>query len=444
LGLVGTIKIVLVTNGLIDPVRIRGQLARICGSPQFAAAGRLRDFLRFIVIETIEGRSCHIKEHTIGTLVYSRGRLFDPKMDAIVRVEAVKLRLRLIAYYEREGAADELLITVPKGGYVPEFHHRGRPLVSGRAGANQIAELCDIGCLALMRRTPASIEVATDCFVRARTLSPVEARAHLGIATSYTAALDIETASPQDLAADFEAAVSQGLSLDEDSGEAHVLASLWRATVEGIGKNAIEELDRAIRLEPGSPVAHFWACGLLSAQGDHESSLEHFDQAIRRAPDCALIRAYRGRTLYYAGRNREALDVLRDVLRLDPGLAVGHLWAALVETELGWHDDAIETASQAVHLSETSTTLSAHAYVLARAGRREDAELIFGQLTTNPPYGYVSPLQIAVIAEALGRAEEAVAHLATAQRENAWALIWRDVDPRVRRIRSGDAAVNRK
>ena len=167
-----------------------------------------------------------------------------------------------------------------------------------------------------MRRTPASINVATDCFVRARSLDPTQARAHLGLATSYTASLDIETVSPQDVAADFEATVSDGLRLDEDAGEAHVLASLWHATGEGIGKNAIEALARAIRLEPHNPVAHFWACGLLSAQGDHETSLEHFENAIRAAPDCALFRAYRGRALYYAGRNREALEVLRDVLMI--------------------------------------------------------------------------------------------------------------------------------
>ena len=171
--------------------------------------------------------------------------------------------------------------------------------------------------------------------------------------------------------------------------------------------------------------------------------MEHFENAIRAALDCALFRAYRGRALYYAGRNREALEVLRDVLMIDPGFAVGYLWAALAETELGWHDDAVEAASQTVHLSETSATVSGHAYVMARAGRREDAEFLFGQLTTNPPYGYVSPLQIAVIADALGRGEEASAHLASARRENAWALLWQHVDPRVKRIHSSQRVYQR-
>jgi hypothetical protein len=46
----------------------------------------------------------------------------------------------------------------------------------------------------------------------------------------------------------------------------------------------------------------------------------------------------------------------------------------------------------------------------------------------------VSPIQLAVIAEALGRIEEAAMHLASAQRENAWALLWQNVDERVKRV----------
>jgi Tfp pilus assembly protein PilF len=419
---------------VVHPTEVRAQLDRICDSPHFRTAGLIRDFLRFVVIETIEGRGRNIKEYTIGTTVYSRHRLYEPKADSIVRVEAVKLRARLNTYYALAGWADQLVISIPKGGYAPEFQNRSVSAVKGSAVTNRIAELCDIGSLALLRRTPASIDVATSCFLQARSLDLTDTRGHLGLATSYSASLDIETVSPRDVAAAFEESVLQGLRLNQNSGEAHVLNSLWPTTVGGADEKAMAQLTCALQLEPRSPVAHFWASALMSAKGAHESSLEHFRQAIRYAPDCALVRAYRGRALYYAGRYREALDVLGDVTDADPGLAVGHLWVALARTELGRHDEAIEAGAQAVRLSETSATLSTSAYVLARAGRREEAELMVKGLTANPPYGYVSPIQLAVIAEALGRIEEAAMHLASAQRENAWALLWQNVDERVKRV----------
>jgi tetratricopeptide (TPR) repeat protein len=105
-----------------------------------------------------------------------------------------------------------------------------------------------------------------------------------------------------------------------------------------------------------------------------------------------------------------------------------------VQSELGRHDEAIEAGLQAIERSETSATLSTNAYVLARAGRLEDAECILDRLTQSPPYGYVSPLQLAVITQALGRTKEAAMHLAAARRDNAWALLWKEVDPRLSRI----------
>ena len=45
----------------------------------------------------------------------------------MVRTEAVKLRARLRDYYESEGREDEVIIDLPKGGYVPAFRFREKP-----------------------------------------------------------------------------------------------------------------------------------------------------------------------------------------------------------------------------------------------------------------------------------------------------------------------------
>jgi len=51
----------------------------------------------------------------------SERRIFDPGRDAIVRVQARKLREKLETYYRTEGAEDAVRIEFPKGGYVPSF-----------------------------------------------------------------------------------------------------------------------------------------------------------------------------------------------------------------------------------------------------------------------------------------------------------------------------------
>jgi Tol biopolymer transport system component len=111
----------------MDAERVRVQLQKILGSSAFGDAERGSRFLRFVVEAALEGRTGEIKESVIGVEVLSRSPSFDPKTDPIVRVEAGRLRARLSSYYEAEGKGDALLISLPKGRYVPEFTERQTP-----------------------------------------------------------------------------------------------------------------------------------------------------------------------------------------------------------------------------------------------------------------------------------------------------------------------------
>ena len=67
------------------------------------------------------GRGDRIKAYSIAVEVFGRGVSFDPQTDPIVRIEAGHLRRALERYYLTAGHADPILITIPKGGYVPTF-----------------------------------------------------------------------------------------------------------------------------------------------------------------------------------------------------------------------------------------------------------------------------------------------------------------------------------
>lgn len=105
------------------PEAVRSQLNRILESDGFIRAKRMRRFLQYIVEETISGRSNRLCEYSIGVSVFGRGECFEPALDPIVRNDARRLRQKLLEYYQRSEAvgSNELLIEVPKGGYVPVF-----------------------------------------------------------------------------------------------------------------------------------------------------------------------------------------------------------------------------------------------------------------------------------------------------------------------------------
>jgi TolB-like protein/Tfp pilus assembly protein PilF len=111
------------TQNRIEPSEesIREALRRLSSSPRFASSERLCRFLRFTVEETLAGKTDQLKETIVGAEVFGRKPDYDPRLDAVVRIEAVKLRARLKEYYDNEGRNDPVRIDLPKGGYVPVF-----------------------------------------------------------------------------------------------------------------------------------------------------------------------------------------------------------------------------------------------------------------------------------------------------------------------------------
>lgn len=99
---------------------IRLQVERILASEVFSRSERLSGFLKFIVEQTLEGRSDGLKEQVIGAEFYGKGSDFDGAADSVVRVDARRLRDKLREYYS-EFAQEPVIISLRKGAYVPTF-----------------------------------------------------------------------------------------------------------------------------------------------------------------------------------------------------------------------------------------------------------------------------------------------------------------------------------
>ncbi len=108
----------------ISSSEILTQLALILRNELFAGSPRMARFLRFVVEEALAGRASQLKEVVVGTRVFDRQPSYDPRIDPIVRVEARRLRLKLGAYYDGPGAADPVVLELPKGQYAPVARSR--------------------------------------------------------------------------------------------------------------------------------------------------------------------------------------------------------------------------------------------------------------------------------------------------------------------------------
>ena len=97
-----------------SPDHIRTQLGKLLNSKPFAGTERLRRFLEFVVEQNLGFPNQPLKEIVIGCELYASDGNFDPRLSAVVRVDATRLRAKLREYYASEGAADSLTSTFRK------------------------------------------------------------------------------------------------------------------------------------------------------------------------------------------------------------------------------------------------------------------------------------------------------------------------------------------
>jgi hypothetical protein len=97
---------------------------RIAASRQFTKAPQLHDILIYVCQRALTDPAASIKEYEIGCNALGRKPDFNPNEDNIVRVQISHLRKKLDEYFATDGKDEPLLITVPKGAYVPRFEPR--------------------------------------------------------------------------------------------------------------------------------------------------------------------------------------------------------------------------------------------------------------------------------------------------------------------------------
>jgi len=135
----------------IDPAEvIRINMERALGSTPFASADRLRRFLRYVVEKSLSGQPEGLREYSIGIEVYGRKPDFDPRVDAIVRMKAGRLRGKLCEYYDSAGRTDPIRIELRKGSYTPLSSAR-------RNQSPKTASLLTLEAVRLMQNRPPGV-----------------------------------------------------------------------------------------------------------------------------------------------------------------------------------------------------------------------------------------------------------------------------------------------
>src|ERR1700733_13456972 len=104
------------------------QIDKIVQSHTLRKAESLCKLLRYLADHALTQPGVPLKEYQIATEVFGRPHDFDPQADSAVRVQAGRLRFKLIDYYSHEGLADTVVVEVPNGSYTLTFREREAPV----------------------------------------------------------------------------------------------------------------------------------------------------------------------------------------------------------------------------------------------------------------------------------------------------------------------------
>ena len=104
----------------------RAELRRVMASDDFPATPRNRRFLSFVAERALRGGSAdsRMTAKEVAVQVFGRAQSFDSTVDAIVRIEASKLRRDLDLYYLKSGRSNPVRVEIPRGAYDAVFLRR--------------------------------------------------------------------------------------------------------------------------------------------------------------------------------------------------------------------------------------------------------------------------------------------------------------------------------
>jgi hypothetical protein len=100
------------------------EIDRLVSSNVLHGSEALCRLLRYLAEQAFERPALQLKEYQIAREAFGRPADFDPQSDATVRVHVGRLRAKLEEYYRSEGASDDVIVELPKGGYALAFHFR--------------------------------------------------------------------------------------------------------------------------------------------------------------------------------------------------------------------------------------------------------------------------------------------------------------------------------
>jgi TolB-like protein/Tfp pilus assembly protein PilF len=282
------------------------------------------------------------------------------------------------------------------------------------------------------QRTDESLFRSLEYLREAIALDPDWPTAHVGLADAYNVLGYFGALAPADCFPKAKASALAALRLDEGIGQAHAALAYSQLYYEWDWEGSRQSFLRALQCNEGDAYIHLFYMNALCATGRHEEAIRVIDRAAELDPLSMIINTATGWVRYFAGDVEGSIRHLRRAIEMFPEFMPGRVWLSLSLEQHGLLEEALAQAERGAAVGgRIPMVLSALGRAYARLGRTDEADAVIREFHELSKRRYVSPYNIAVVLEALGRPSEALDQLERAYAGRANFLALMKVDPRL-------------
>jgi tetratricopeptide (TPR) repeat protein len=177
--------------------------------------------------------------------------------------------------------------------------------------------------------------------------------------------------------------------------------------------------DRAVKLQPDSPEAHFNLACALEHQSRLDDAIAEYRKVVALRPGFVMGHVNLGAALHQQGHLEAAEEALAHALKADPNSALALSNRAMILAELDRLDESEPMARRAVELQPGNSTFATNlATVLGRLHRYDEAVPIAERATQLDPANHFAHTAAGMLLLTVGRWREAWPHWE--QRTHGW------------------------
>lgn len=293
-----------------------------------------------------------------------------------------------------------------------------------RSGPEALQHYCR-GCYLLEKRTASSLTAAAEQFEAALVVDREYVPALIGLARAYALLAEYWYAPGSYTFPKAKAALVRALEIDPSSAEARATLANILLFCDWNWADAEREIETAIRLNPKSTSVYINAAWFYMCKGVSDRPLREMQRALLIEPSSPVLQLFLARVLLHTGEYRGAIDSLSSLIESGADFSIARRHRAQAYILNGQPAEAL--ADLLLLPQDRAEDLALRLPLLGRAyaecGDTERAETIYKTLLEMARTEFVVGFNLATVAVGIGRLEEALDHLERALEKREPALI---------------------